>query len=306
MATVANSAEAEQRSGGAGAGQPAAATGTADGKPGPVRTALRYIVLVLLALLFVSPLIFMVVTSFKTPAEASAIPPSWIPNPFTTQAYESIFGASGTPVLRWFANSMVAALANAALVVTTSALAAYALARMEFRGRRFVFAAIIATLFVPPVILIIPNYLIVSELRWLNTLAAVIVPTAASAFGVFFMRQFFLGVPVELEEAARLDGANQWQIFLRVVLPLSKAALATLALLSFLTNWNDFLWPIYVLFSPEMQTLPAGLSTLQSANAVRYDLLMAGAVVASVPVLILFVFLQRFLIEGVARSGLKG
>jgi multiple sugar transport system permease protein len=177
---------------------------------------------------------------------------------------------------------------------------------MEFRGRRFVFAAIIATLFVPPVILIIPNYLIVSELRWLNTLAAVIVPTAASAFGVFFMRQFFLGVPVELEEAARLDGANQWQIFLRVVLPLSKAALATLALLSFLTNWNDFLWPIYVLFSPEMQTLPAGLSTLQSANAVRYDLLMAGAVVASVPVLILFVFLQRFLIEGVARSGLKG
>ncbi len=270
------------------------------------RTVLRYVLLVLLALIYISPLLFMLVTSFKTRAEAGAIPPTWIPTPFTTQAYETILDAPGTPVLRWFANSMVAALANAALVVSTAALAAYALARMKFKGRAFVFGAIVATLFVPPVILIIPNYLIVSELGWLNTLSAVIVPTAASAFGVFFMRQFFLGVPVELEEAARLDGANQWQIFWKVILPLSKAALATLGLLSFLTNWNDFLWPIYVLFSPEMQTLPAGLSTLQSANAIRYDLLMAGAVVASVPVLVLFIILQRYLIEGVARSGLKG
>ncbi len=272
----------------------------------PWRKVLTYALLVLLALIFISPLIFMVVTSFKTRAEAGAIPPTWIPDPFTTQAYEAIFSSRGTPVLRWFGNSMVAAAANAALVVSTSALAAYALARMRFAGQRIVFAVIIVTLFVPPVILIIPNYLIVGQLGWLNTLLAVIVPTAASAFGVFFMRQFFLGIPVELEEAARLDGANQWQTFWRVVLPLSRPALATLALLSFLTNWNDFLWPVYVLFSPEIQTLPAGLSTLQSANAVRYDLLMAGAVVASAPVLILFVFLQRYLIEGVARSGLKG
>ncbi|QFG68699.1 carbohydrate ABC transporter permease [Ornithinimicrobium pratense] len=272
----------------------------------PGRKILTYVVLIVLALIFISPLIFMVVTSFKTRAEAGAIPPSWVPDPFTTQAYETIMNSRGTPVLRWFGNSMLAALANAALVVTTSALAAYALARMRFAGQRIVFGLIIATLFVPPVILIIPNYLIVGELGWLNTLLAVIVPTAASAFGVFFLRQFFLGIPVELEEAARLDGANQWQTFWRVVLPLSRPALATLALLSFLTNWNDFLWPIYVLFSPEIQTLPAGLSTLQSANAVRYDLLMAGAVVASVPVLVLFVFLQRYLIEGVARSGLKG
>jgi multiple sugar transport system permease protein len=271
-----------------------------------VRGVATYALLVVLALLFISPLIFMLVTSFKTRGDATSVPPTWIPDPFTTQAYESILTSRGTPVLRWFGNSMLAAAAHAAIVVSTSALAAYALARMRFRGQRLIFAVIIATLFVPPVILIIPNYLIVGELGWLNTLLAVIVPTAASAFGVFFMRQFFLGVPVELEEAARLDGANQWQTFWKVVLPLSRPALATLGLLAFLTNWNDFLWPIYVLFSPEIQTLPAGLSTLQSANAVRYDLLMAGAVVASVPVLILFVFLQRFLIEGVARSGLKG
>ncbi|HKG51083.1 MAG TPA: carbohydrate ABC transporter permease, partial [Actinomycetales bacterium] len=137
-------------------------------------------------------------------------------------------------------------------------------------------------------------------------LPAVIVPGAAGAFGVFFLRQFFLQLPRELEEAAVLDGANRWQTFLKVILPLSKPALVTLALLAFLTNWNDFLWPVYVLFSPESQTLPAGLSTLQSANSVRYDLLMAGAVIASVPVLAMYVFAQRFIIEGVSRSGVKG
>lgn len=266
----------------------------------------RYVPLTLLALVFVSPLLFMLVTSFKSRQEASAVPPTWIPKQPTTDAYSSILRAADTPVLQWFTNSMVAATANAALVVITAALAAYPLARMEFRGKRIVFGMIVATLFVPPVILVIPNYLIVGQLRWLDTLVAVIVPTAAGAFGVFFLRQFFLSLPAELEEAARLDGANILQIFTRIVLPLSKPALVTLAVLSFLTNWNDFLWPVYVLFSPESQTLPAGLSTLQSANNVRYDLLMAGAVIASVPVLLLYVFAQRFIIEGVSRSGVKG
>jgi multiple sugar transport system permease protein len=153
---------------------------------------------------------------------------------------------------------------------------------------------------------VIPNYEIVGRLMWLDTLTAIIVPTAASAFGVFFLRQFFMQLPRELEESAFLDGANRWQVFTKVILPLSKPALATLGLLSFLTNWNDFLWPVYVLFSPENRTLQAGLATLQSANSVRYDLLMAGAVVASLPVLLLYVFAQRYVIEGVSRSGLKG
>ena len=266
----------------------------------------RFVVRLVIALAFISPIIFMVVTSFKTRADATSIPPGWLPQPFTLQAYEAIFAATNTPVLQWFLNSMTAAALNATLVVLTASLAAYPLARMRFRGRNFVFGVVVVTLLVPPVILIIPNYLIVSELGWLNSLLAIVVPTAASAFGVFFMRQFFVSLPVELEEAARLDGANRFVIFTRVVLPLAKPAMATLALLSFLTNWNDFLWPVYVLFSPEMQTLPAGLSTLQSANAVRYDLLMAGAVIASVPVLLLFIFLQRFIVEGVSRSGVKG
>jgi multiple sugar transport system permease protein len=270
------------------------------------RVVLRYVVLTLLALLFISPLLFMLVTSFKTRAEAGAVPPSWIPATPTFDAYREILTAEGTPVLRWFFNSVFAAVANAALVVATAALAAYPLARMEFRGKKIIFSIIIATLFVPPVILTIPNYLIVGELRWLDTLAAVIVPTAAGAFGVFFLRQFFISLPKELEEAALLDGANRFQTFFRIIVPLSKPALVTLALLAFLTNWNDFLWPVYVLFSPESQTLPAGLSTLQSANAVRYDILMAGAVMASAPALLLFVLSQRFIIEGVSRSGIKG
>ncbi|MRG60056.1 ABC transporter permease subunit [Agromyces sp. CFH 90414] len=266
----------------------------------------RYVLLGVLALIYLSPIIFMLVTSFKTRADAAGIPPNWIPDPFTTQAYEAILTASGTPVLLWFSNSLIAAVLHAVLVVVTASLAAYPLARMTFRGRGIVFSVIVATLLIPPVILIIPNYLIVGNLGWLNSLVAIIIPTAAGAFGVFFMRQFFLSLPAELEEAAIIDGANRWEIFLKIILPLSKPAMATLALLAFLTNWNDFLWPVYVLFSADVQTLPAGLSTLQSANAVRYDLLMAGAVIASVPVLLLFVFLQRFIIAGVSRSGLKG
>ncbi|NYF15753.1 multiple sugar transport system permease protein [Microbacterium sp. AK009] len=271
-----------------------------------VRGILRLIALVAIALVFISPLVFMLVTSFKTRADATSVPPSWIPEEWTLQAYQTILGSASTPVFTWFVNSVTAAVANSVLVVITASLAAYPLARMQFRGKNLVFGAIIATLLVPPVILVIPNYLIVSELGWLNSLVAVIVPTAAGAFGVFLMRQFFLSIPVELEEAARLDGANRFRTFVSVILPLAKPALATLGLLALLTNWNDFLWPVYVLFSPEVQTLPAGLSTLQSANAVRYDLLMAGAVIASAPVVLLFVALQRFIVEGVSQSGIKG
>jgi ABC-type glycerol-3-phosphate transport system permease component len=186
---------------------------------------------------------------------------------FAAYAFASVLGNDATPVLRWLVNSVVAAGLQTLLIVVTGSMAAYAFARLEFPGRRVLFALVLATLFVPPVILLIPNYLITSELGWLDTLAAVVV---------------------------------------RIVLPPSRPALVTLAILSFLTNWNDFLWPVYVLFSPENQTLPAGLSTLQNANAVRYDLLMAGAVIASVPVLVLYLAAQRYVVEGVSRAGLKG
>ncbi len=271
-----------------------------------LKRTLQYGVLGLLTLMFISPLLYMLSTAFKTTGDAASPDPQWIPEDPTTAAFDSILGNSATPVVRWLVNSLLAASLQSLLIVVTAALAGYALARMDFAGKRVVFGIIIGTLFIPPVILLIPNYLITSRIGWLDTLAAVIVPGAAGAFGVFFMRQFFLGLPAELEEAAAIDGAGRFRTFLTVVLPLSRPALVTLGMLSFLTNWNDFLWPVYVLFSPESQTLPAGLATLQNANAVRYDLLMAGAVIASVPVLVLYAAAQRFVVEGVSRAGLKG
>jgi multiple sugar transport system permease protein len=270
----------------------------------PGRRAGAHAGLLLLTVLFVSPLVFMLTTSFKTNFEATQ--PTWIPKDPTTEGYSFIFNATQTPVLRWFLNSLLAAAGQTLLILATASMAAYALARMEFPGKRLLTGLIIATIFIPPIVLLIPNYVIVAELGWLDSLTAVVVPGAAGAFGVFFLRQFFVSLPRELEEAALLDGASRWQIFTRVILPMSKPALATLALLSFLANWNDFLWPLYVLFSPERLTLQPGLSTLQSAFTTDYATIMVGGVIASVPVLILFVFAQRFIIEGVSRSGLKG
>src|SRR5918999_320604 len=287
----------------------AQATAKSDGRSAGALTGklLTYGGLILLTLIFVAPLLWMVSTSFKPNPETTALPLSWIPKTFSTEGYSTILNSSSqSPALLWFLNSMIAGLANTALILVTASMAAYALARMEFRGKRFLFAAIISTLFIPPIILLTPNYQIVDQFGWLDTLLAVIVPGAAGAFGVFFLRQFFLSLPKELEEAAMLDGANRWQIFFRIILPLSKAPLATLAVLSLLTHWNDFLWPVYVLFSPENLTLPPGLSILQNAYSTDYAVVMAGGVVTSVPVLLVFILAQKYVIQGVSRSGLKG
>ena len=268
---------------------------------------LWYAALILLTLVFVLPLLWMLSTSFKTNPESTRWPLTWIPRDFSLQGYAEIFNTtSQTPVLRWFLNSLVAAVAHSALVLVTAAPAAYALARMHFRGKRLMFAVIISTLFVPHIILITPNYLIVDTFGWLDSLLAVIVPSVPTAIYIFLLRQFFVSLPRELEEAALLDGANRYQIFFRIILPLSKAPLATVVVLSFLQNWNDFLWPIYVLFNPPHLTLQPGLSILQGAYEVRYPVIMAGGVLASIPVLIIFIFAQRYIIEGVSRSGLKG
>ncbi|GAA4524558.1 MULTISPECIES: carbohydrate ABC transporter permease [Nonomuraea] len=266
-----------------------------------------YVMLVGFAAIVIVPLLWMLLTSLKTNVEATRIPPTFVPEEWSTGAYRTLAeGTSETPVLRWFLNSMVAATGQTVLVLVVASTAAYALARLEFRGRGLLFGIIVGTLLVPSFTLLIPNFLVVDQLGWLDSPWALIVPGAASAFGVFFLRQFFLSLPPELEEAATLEGANHLQIFLRIVLPLARPALATLAVLTFLSNWNEFIWPIYVLFSPDQFTLPPGLSILQGAYTIDYPVIMAGAVLASVPVLVLFVIAQRYVIEGVSRSGLKG
>jgi len=280
----------------------------AGGERGKGRIARRlvfWLTIFVLALIFVAPLIWMAITSLKG-QDAATSGYSWWPNPWDTTSYDTLLHSSSLPVLRWFINSVLAGLANAALIVAVDAPAAYALARMEFFAKKPIFGLIISTIFLPFFVFLVPNFLILSQLGWLDSLWAIIVPSAGGAFGVFFLRQFFIGLPGELEEAARIDGANSWTVFWRIVVPLSRPALATLAVLSFLTNFNDFIWPIYVLFSPDQLTMPAGLNTLQNSASTNYPLIMAGAVIASVPAIILFVIAQRQIIESVSRSGLKG
>jgi multiple sugar transport system permease protein len=271
------------------------------------RNPLFWVVLVSLALVFVAPLIYMLLTSVKTSVEARSAPPTLFPSQPTLQAFNTLFFADrASPVLLWLANSMIAATLHSLLVVIVCSMAGYALARMEFPGKRFIFALIIATLFLPAFIFMMPNFEILARLGWLDTLAAVIVPGAASAFGVFFMRQFFSSIPIALEESARIDGAGPWRIFRSIVLPVSRPAIVTLAVISFLSNWNDFIFPLYVLFSADRLTLPVGLTKLQGAYTIDYPVIMAGAAMASIPVLLLYIFVQRYVIEGVASSGIKG
>jgi len=265
-----------------------------------------YVGINLLLLIFVVPLLWMFLTSFRTVEDSRRVPLSIIPDQLTLRAYQLIFADEQNPVFIWLLNSFLAAIGHVVVVLITASMAAYALARMQFRGKNVIFGIIIATLFVPGFIFLMPNYLMMNRLGWLDTLIALIVPGAAGAFGVFFLRQFFLSLPKELEESALLDGANAWQILTRIILPVSRPALVTLALIAFLANWNDFVWPIFVLFSPERLTLPAGLASLQGAYNIDYPVIMAGATIAAVPVLLLYVFVQRYVIEGVASSGLKG
>ena len=262
--------------------------------------------IVILALVFTLPIVWMYITAFRTRAETRQVPLDLIPNEFTLDAFRIIFSDNTNPVLIWAVNSLVAAALHTVVVLVVSSMAAYALARMPFKGRGLIFAIIIGTLFVPGFIFLMPNYLLMSSLGWLDTVLALAIPTAAGAFGVFFLRQFFLALPKELEESARIDGANTWQILTRVILPVSRSALITLGMLAFLGNWNEFVWPVFVLFSPERLTLPAGLAGLNGAFDTNYPVVMAGATIASVPVLILYMFVQRYIIEGVASSGIKG
>src|ERR687893_2948958 len=264
-----------------------------------VRLIPWYAGLILLTLVFVAPLLWMLSTSLKPNFLTTRWPPQWIPRDFSGEGYSTILTtSSANPVLQWFLNSMIAASAHTVLVLITASMAAYALARMHFRGKNLMFVVIVLTLVIPQFVFLIGNYLIVEYFGWLDTLLAVIVPGAAGAFGVFFLRQFFLSLPLELEEAALIDGANRWTIFRTVIIPLSGGPLATLALLSFLTNWNDFLWPLYVLFSPERLTLQPGLSTLQGAYSTDYSTIMAGGRVPPPPAPVPLFARPRLLVAG--------
>lgn len=267
---------------------------------------ISYIVLVIIALLVLLPLLWMLSTSLKPKAFLFTQQIQWIPQRITLKNYTDLLNDPSVPIVRWFINSIGIAVASTVLILIIDSLAAYAYARMEFPGRKFLFTAMLATLFMPGLMFLIPNFLTIFNLGLLDSYAGVILPGLAGVFGVCFLRQFFETLPKELEEAARIDGANTFQIFYKVVLPLARPALATLAVITFLASWNDFLWPFLILQSTNLQTLPLGLRTLQGAYTSEYGLMMAGAVIVAIPVLIIYIALQRFIVESVASTGLKG
>jgi multiple sugar transport system permease protein len=270
-----------------------------------VRLGVTYVVLVLIALVFLIPLAWMVSTSLKPKSQWFSAEIYWIPKTITFANYQSLLDNPATPIARWFMNSLLVGAMVTVLILIIDSLAAYAYGRMEFRGRNPLFAILLATLFLPGMMFLVPNFLTVYNLHLLNNYAGVILPGLAGVFGVFFLRQFFETIPKELEEAAVLDGANAFQTFFRVALPLARPALATLAVITFLASWNDFLWPLLILQQPDLLTLPPGLANLQGAYTSEYGQMMAGAMVAAVPVLIIYIALQRFIVQSVATTGLK-
>jgi multiple sugar transport system permease protein len=269
------------------------------------------VALLALAVLWLSPIAWVVVTSLKPAPDIIRLPPEWIPWPPTGAHYhEVLLGSSRTARIgRAFANSLVVALGSVVLVLATSAMAAYPLARMRFPGRNLVFVLLVGSLMIPNAVLLVPQYVLTQRLGWLSTYQGLIVPEAALlfAFGVFLLRQFFVTMPRELEDAALIDGAGPWQVFSRIIIPLSQPVLAALAIFAFRSAWNDFLWPLIAVNKPEMFPLPVALALLRSAySSESYGPIMAGAALSALPLLVVFVVANRRIVEGVRLSGLKG
>lgn len=290
---------------------PQAQAGTRTVRRSPFRAdrILLYVLLVLISLFFVLPLIWMISTALKAESAVftdTDIALGFIPTEPTLSNFEFILTASGnTPVFRWMINSFVVSGLGTILTLILTSLSAYAFARIDFRFKNLIFSVLIATLLLPSVMFLVPQFLIIDILGLFNTYPAFVLPGLAGVFGIFFMRQFFLGIPVELEEAAYVDGANRFRTFWSVILPLAGPALATLAVITFLGYWNDYLWPLIVC-QGEGCTLPAGLRTFQGAYTAAFGLLMAGATMAAVPVLVLYVIAQRWIVQSVASAGVKG
>lgn len=264
----------------------------------------RTIVIALGGLVFLFPFVWMVSTSLTTTGELFKLPPQLIPNPVDTSAYERLF--LEVPIARWVGNSILVSLSVTVLQVLSSAMAAYAFTRLSFRGRNVIFVLFLATLMVPFQVMVVPLFIELRYLGLLDSYGALIIPEIAMPFGVFLLRQAFLGLPRELEEAAFMDGAGHVRVFFTLVLPLSKPAIATVAVFSFMGSWNNFLWPLVVINSPDLMTLPLGLSSLSSRFVTDWNLLLAGATISVLPIVAVFLFAQRYVLQGVAMSGLKG
>jgi multiple sugar transport system permease protein len=269
-----------------------------------VSSGLLLLTAVAATLIVLLPLLIVVFTAFKPTSEVNAYPPTLLPSSLTWHNFDRI--VNELPFVRLIVNSVLFAGGVTAFALVFDSLAAYALARMDFRGRRLLLIAIVASLMVPFQATLIPVYQVVSHLGWVNTYAGLIAPRAADAFGIFFLRQFFLSLPRDLDNAARIDGASELRVFLQIVLPNARPALLTLGLFTFVNNWNDLLWPLIFTTDRDMGTLTSGLTLLTGPGGIiPYGVMMAGSLVAILPLVVAFVFIQRRFIASMATAGLK-
>jgi len=264
-----------------------------------------WIVISMVGLVMLVPFLWMILTSLRTDAEAFAWPPKIAPWPLHWENYSEAWKTAPFP--RFFFNSIVVTVTVTAGSLLVNSMAAYGFAKYDFRGRNLLFMGLLGTLMIPFQVTMIPSFLLLKQLAWLDSYPGLIVPGLAGAFGIFFLRQYMLTIPDDYLDAARIDGASEYGIFRRIVLPLSKPAIATLGVFTFLGAWNDFLGPLIVVKSDEMRTLPLAISALSAGHYVMsWPLLMAGATFVVIPVLIVYFLAQRYFVEGIALGGLKG
>ncbi|MCA4131855.1 carbohydrate ABC transporter permease [Arthrobacter sp. M4] len=265
--------------------------------------ALRVVILVTSALLALIPIVWLVLGSFKTPAELSKRPPTLLPESWGLSNYTEAMTRFNFP--SYLTNSVIVTLAATLLTLAINSMAAYALAKYNFRGKNGLFLLTLATIMIPLQVILLPVYQVVASLGMVNTLWGLIIPAAATPTGVFILRQYMLSIPDELIEAARVDGAGEFRIFFRIVLPMCRPALAVVAILSIMWRWNDFLWPLVVAQSEAVYTLPVALARFTAEETVPFNLIIAMSVVTVLPVIILFLFFQRQIVTGIANTGIK-
>ena len=270
------------------------------------RAIVMWLVLLPLAFIIIIPLLYMFSMAFTTEANQFILPIRWIPIPPTLANFERIFADPLLPLARWFANSLLVASVGTVIILIVSSLSGYAFARLDFPGKNLLFSLLLFSLMIPAAITLIPVFLLLRTFGMLDTYNAIWWPAAASVTGIFLLRQHFYSVPRELEDAARVDGANRFRIYWQICLPLVRGALVALAIFTFLGLWNDLFWPLIVLNKQTNLTLPIGLVVLQQGSYIQRGLAFAGAFVASVPALVFYIIFQRQIIAGITTTGMAG
>ncbi len=264
-----------------------------------------YIVLLLGMAFTLFPFMMAILTSFKNSAEIIRMPPTFWPQNWTLNSYTTIFSDPQVPLVRFYFNSTFVTVARVLITLFTSSFAGYIFAKYRFWGRNFTFALILVQLMIPFQVIMIPSYLILVKLKLVDSLWGLIIPSMVDAFGIFLMRQFIESIPNELIDAARIDGAGEFGIYRRIILPQLGAPMAALGIFTFMGTWNDYLWPLIVITTHEKRTLPLLLTWYSNQHSSRYDLTMAASVLVLLPILIVYIFLQRSIVKGVAMTGFK-